>query len=358
MNGSTRVACARLGVVAAGLALIASTALPAAAPAAALATGHCPKARITYAKAGGETTQFGWLLAPGGARDRDALQYNVVGGTVICDSVALSNTSKRPITVRLYSADAYNTNDGGFAFTAYKDRPRAVGTWIQLPFARVTVPAGKAAEIPIVVRVPMNVTPGDTAGGVVAQDTKVRQGKSVAGARVGVRAGVGVRLYAQVAGLRHPEVTVSKLKLDLDGGMWPRLLGVESATVSYQVTNSGNVFLAPEATGEVTTRTATIALPEHQLGETLPGATAVFSDPVDGLRWGSLIGRVQVKVTVSAAGAEPVTVVASAWHVPWLSLAALACLLALLVTVVVIRRRRRTAVGDEPAVEELEPAAL
>ncbi|MBA2954606.1 hypothetical protein GON03_09735 [Nocardioides sp. MAH-18] len=355
---------------AAGLALVAGVALPGAAAAqsaesaesvGAPAARQCPKSHITYAKAGGETTQFGWLLAPGGTRDRDVLQYNVVGGTVICDSLVLSNSSEHAISVRLYSADAYNTNDGGFAFTGFKDTPKVVGTWIQLPFRRVTVPAGRAAEIPIVVRVPMNVSPGDTAGGVVAQDTKVREGPSVADAnvRVGVRAGVGVRLYAQVAGLRHPELTVTRLKLDLSGGLWSRLLGVDSGKVSYQVTNTGNVILAPEATGEVTTRTSSITLPDHLLGETLPGSTAVVADPVHGLRWGSLIGRAQVKVTVSADGAAPVTVVASGWRVPWLSLVALTLLVALAVCLLLIRRRRRQAPAeDEPTAEELEPVGV
>jgi hypothetical protein len=108
-----------------------------------------------------------------------------------------------------------------------------------------------------------------------------------------------------VAGLRHPELTVTKLKLDLSGGMWSRLLGVDSGKVSYQVTNAGNVILAPEATGEVTTRTSTITLPDHLLGETLPGSTAVLADPVEGLRWGSLIGRVQVRPRRPAPAPSP-----------------------------------------------------
>jgi hypothetical protein len=305
----------------------------------------------------GETTQFGWLLAPGsnGTDQRGALRYVVTGGTVICDSVALSNSSQHPISVRLYSADAYNTNDGGFAFTAFKDRPRGVGTWIALPFGRVTVPAGRSAEIPIVVRVPTNASPGDTAGGVVAQDTKIRQGKSVGGASLGVRAGVGVRLYAQVAGLRKPELTVSKLTLDLPGGLRTALLGADSAKVRYRVTNSGNVILTPEATGQVTTRTATMTLPAHQLDETLPGGTTLIADQVHGLRWGSLVGRVQVKVVVTAPGADPVTVVATGWRVPWLSLLVLATLLALGMGILVVRRLRHRPTLEEAPAEVLEP---
>src|SRR4051812_18955716 len=240
MIGNLRRSSARLAVLAVGLTLISGVAGPGAATAETAAAGRCPQARITYSAAVGETTQFGWLLAPGsnGTDQRGALRYVVTGGTVICDSVALSNSSPHPISVRLYPAHAYNTNAGGFAFTAFKDRPTGVGTWISLPYGRVTVPAGRSAEIPIVVRVPTNAIPGDTAGGVVAQDTKVRQGKSVGGASLGVRAGVGVRLYAQVAGLRKPKLTVSQLTLDLPSGLRTALLGADSAKVSYRVTNS------------------------------------------------------------------------------------------------------------------------
>ena len=68
MTGSLRGSSARLAVLVVGLLLTLPAshcprrALPGAATA---ATAHCPKPRVTYSKAEGETTQFGWLLAPG-----------------------------------------------------------------------------------------------------------------------------------------------------------------------------------------------------------------------------------------------------------------------------------------------------
>ena len=211
--------------------------------------------------------------------------------------------------MQLYPADAYNIADGGgFAFTAFQDKPTGVGTWIRLPVTKVTVPAGRAANIPIVVRVPTNATPGDAAGGVVARDTKVRQGESVGDVNVGVRAGVGVRLYAQVAGLRDPKLSLTKLKLDLPGGFRSWLVGADSATVSYQVGNAGNVRLSPKSKGTVKTRTKTVPLATHEFANLLPGSPkVVVKEKVKGLRWGSLTGRVRAKVTVTAEGAQPVT---------------------------------------------------
>jgi hypothetical protein len=362
--GSSRRSYARLAVVAVGLWLVSGVLLVSGFPspsAATEATAHCPKPHVTYSAAHGETTQFGWLLAPGpnGTQQRGALQYNVAGGQVICDSLALSNSSQHPVTVRLYGADAYNTDGGGFAFTAFKDKPTGVGTWVELPVKKVTVPAGKAADIPIVVRVPANVNPGDMAGGVVARDTKVTQGQSVAGASVGVRAGVGVRIYAQVAGLLHPQLSLTKLKLDLKGGLRSRLFGAPSATVTYQVGNPGNVRLTPSSTGTFKTRTRTYGLKTHHFGEMLPGGKpAVVTETVKSLGWRSLLGRVRVRVTVSAPGARPVTREVTAWRTPWLSLAATGGLVALMAGAGVIGLRRRTPGSLQATAEERDPVGV
>jgi hypothetical protein len=375
--GSLRRSSARIAALAAGLVLIfglllvsgaappgtataATTATATPATTATTAAARCPKPHITYSEALGETSQFGWLLEPGmrTTQQRNWLQYTVTGGKVICDSVALTNPSGHAITVRLYPADAYNTNDGGFAFTAFDDKPKGVGTWIELPVTRVRVPAGRAADIPIVVRVPTNVYPGDMAGGVVAQETKVRQGESVAGASVGVRAGVGVRLYAQVAGLRHPKLSLTKLDLHLSGGLKGSLYA-GSATVSYQVGNAGNTLLTPTSTGTLKTRTRSFPLKTHEFGQMLPGGKpVVVTEKIKKLGWGTLIGRVHARVTVSAPGARPVTKEVTAWRTPWLSLVGAGGLIAATAAAGVVGFRRRKAAGLEAVVEERDTVGV
>ena len=374
-RSSARVAALAIGLLlVAGLLLISRVAVPEAAnaapadatttaTAAAAAKGRCPKARVRYTEATGGTTQFGWLLQPGPSttEQRDWLQYNVVPGSLVCDSVTLTNSSKNAVSVQLYPADAYNiADDGGFAFTAFKDKPQGVGTWIRLPVKRVTVPSGRAAVIPIVVRVPAKVSPGDTAGGVVARDTRVQHGQEVDGVDVGVRAGVGVRLYAQVAGIRDPKLSLTKLKLDLPGGFKSWIVGADSATVSYQVGNAGNVRLSPTSKGTVKTRTKTVPLVTHEFPNLLPGSPKiVVKEKVKGLRWGSLTGRVCAKVTVTAEGADPVTREVTVWRVPWLSLAGGTSLLVVGGGVWYVRRRNRIPavnLATEEAPEALEPA--
>ena len=71
-----------------------------------------------------------------------------------------------------------------------------------------------------------------------------------------------------------------------------------------------------------------------------------------GLGWGSLIGRVHAKVTVSAPGARPVTKEVTAWRTPWLSLIGAGGVIALMTGAGVIGLRRRTPTGLEPTAEE------
>ena len=181
---------------------------------------------------------------------------------------------------------------------------------------------------------------------------------------MGVRAGVGVRLYARVAGLVHPKLSLTKLTIQLKGGFRSRLFGASSATVSYQVGNVGNVRLSPQSSGKVKTRTKTYKLATHQFAELLPGSRpAVVKEKVTGLRWGSLTGRVRATVTVTAAGAQPITREVTVWQVPWLSLVALASLLLLTAGFWFIRRWHRNRVPapdlvtEEAATEVPDPVA-
>ena len=107
-----------------------------------------------------------------------------------------------------------------------------------------------------------------------------------------------------MAGLLHPKLSLTKLSLHLEGG-FKGSIHAGSATVSYQVANSGNVRLSPQSTGTLRTRTRTFPLAAHQFNELLPGSKPkVITEQVKGLGWGSLIGRVHAKVTVTAPGAR------------------------------------------------------
>ncbi len=282
------------------------------------------------------------------------VELEVNPGVRIRDRLVLENRSEKRQTYDLYAADATSV-DGAFVLSGVDAQPTGVGAWLRLPVHTVVLGPGRSRTISFALAVPTNATPGDQAGGIVALPRTTEAAESSSNVKLRARYGVGVRTYVRVGGRLQPEVAASDLTIDLPGGLGSAFLGADSATVSYQVANSGNVTLAPRSTGQVSTRTSTIDLPEHQFGEMLPGSTAAVTEHVDGLRWGSLIGRVHAEVTITAAGADPVTLEASEWRVPWLTILAVALLLGVVAVVWVrrrVRRRRRTPTDEEQTDEE------
>ena len=81
---------------------------------------------------------------------------------------------RRPLTFRLYAADAYNTaRDGGFAVRAPNEKQRGVGAWARPARDRVTVPAHGSVTVPYTVTVPEAAEPGDHPGALVALDERI-----------------------------------------------------------------------------------------------------------------------------------------------------------------------------------------
>jgi LPXTG-motif cell wall-anchored protein len=284
-------------------------------------------------------------------------ELKVNPGVRVRDRVVLQNHSQQRQTYDIYPADATSV-DGAFALSGAAETPSDVGAWLRVPVRRLVLEPGMSRRFTFIVDVPVDASPGDHAGGIVALPRATQAVDGSSNVQLHARYGVGVRVYVTVKGPVQPRLTVSKLTFDVHGGLGASLLGADSATVSYQVVNSGNVMLAPESTGEVTTPISTVRLPHRQLGEMLPRGKSSITEQVDGLRWGSIIGRIHVRVTVTAAGVDPITLEASRWRVPWLSFAGLTLLLALSGGVWMTRRRRRKKVVQvEPPAQELDPVA-
>jgi len=241
----------------------------------------------------------GWTLrpTPEHGQQRDVLQYVVAQNQVIHDSVTLSNPSSKPVSVTLYAADAYNTAQGGaFAFTLPKQKKTGAGTWISIKAGRLTVPARRQANIPITIHVPNRVSPGSVASGVVAQDVKVQQGTSQGDVHVGVRYGLGVRVYLQVVGPTHPGLGVAGVSVDRAGGS--TLLGGGHSSVGYTVVNTGNERLDATASAKIVDQFGHTVhtFPKHELQALLPGAKVQLDDP-----WKTpWAGRFRVDVTVQS----------------------------------------------------------
>ncbi|MGW5282591.1 hypothetical protein ACWERI_24500 [Streptomyces collinus] len=208
----------------------------------------------------------GWSVAPAGA-GRPSFYAEGTPGTVLTDTVSVTDTGRGPLTVRL----------------------RAAG--VRIAFARTTVrvPARTRAEVPFTLTVPADAAPGDRAGTITARDT------------AGRTATVAVRL--RVGGPALSALTVEHV-------------AVRGGRITYQLVNRGTTVLVPRLAvhadgvlGPVLdrpARTLPLRLPpgtRRTLGEPWPGRPAL--DAVD------------LRLTVTAAGGAHDSAHTSARFVPW-----------------------------------------
>lgn len=204
----------------------------------------------------------GWTAAP--AAGRPYVYLEGAAGSVLQDTLSVTNPGARPLTVRL-------TGQG------------ARGTRIVLAARTVTVPARTRADVPFAVTVTADTPPGELRGAVRA----AADGRETL-----------VPLHLRVSGPRLAALTVEDVRVDRSG------------TLHYTLVNRGNTLLAPRlavrADGALGRRL--VDRPERPLPLTLrPGEraarTEAWPDP-------PALDSVTVRVTATAPGAAPATAAA------------------------------------------------
>ncbi|MEU4927144.1 hypothetical protein AB0G54_11665 [Streptomyces yokosukanensis] len=241
----------------------------------------------------------GWSVEPVGG-GRPSFYAEGPPGTVLQDTVSVTNPGRTPVVVRLS------------------------GTGLRTVFAEkagdgIRVPARTRAEVPFTVTVPAGAGPGDRSGAVVARDTRGRT------------ATVPVRL--RVGGPALAALTVEHLAVHAD-------------RITYELVNRGTTVLVPRLAvradgvlGRVLDR-APRTLPVRLR----PGARLKLSEP-----WPDrpALDAVDVRLTVTAPGGAHGTASASARFVPWPVAAGTGgALLAGTGALIAARRRgRRTPLG-------------
>ncbi|WP_329121796.1 COG1470 family protein [Streptomyces sp. NBC_01465] len=232
-----------------------------------------------------------WTLAPasgGGSRPstdgRPYFYLEGAPGTVLQDTLSLTNPGAKPVTVRLRGAQAYNTAGGSFAVRPSSD------SWITPLVTSAKVPAHTRADIPFSVTVPSGAEPGDHPAAIVA----------TAGGRE-----VGVRIQLRVSGPTLSALTVEDVSVDKGAGL-----------IRYTLVNRGNTTLTPRLAvradgvlGRVLNRPArTLPL------ELLPAQRVALTEKWPGT---PLLDSVDVRLTATAEGATPASGTTSATFVPW-----------------------------------------
>ena len=170
---------------------------------------------------------------------RAGFSYAATAGAVVHDYVAVSNYSKTALSLHVYATDAYNTATGGYTLLPSTQKATDSGLWITLDETFVTLPSKTTAIIPFTLRVPKDASPGDHAGGIVASLTTMTH--DAKGNQIAVESRVGTRVAVRVSGKLTFQLSVTKVSAVYHQSINP--FGSGSATVSYVVTNTGDVRL-------------------------------------------------------------------------------------------------------------------
>lgn len=278
--------------------------------------------------------------------DRTNYSYALNPGAHLDDALVVANRGTEAIELDVYAADGFTSSTGALDLRVASDQPVGVGAWVTVPQRHVSVPAGQTVEVPFVVDVPQNATPGDYAGGVVTSLTVAD-----ASANVNVDRRLGIRTGIRVGGDLAPALAVDDLRVGWDGGFVPFLFG--DATVRYRLHNTGNVSLSADETDAVTGPfglARSESAPEAAAPVLLPGESWEREVRVPAVAaMGVVIASVSATpIVTDAAGSistlDPLEVSTFGWAVPW----PLLLLVALIVAGVVfgprlLRERRRRA---------------
>ncbi|WP_341941169.1 hypothetical protein [Microbacterium sp. LWH10-1.2] len=289
-----------------------------------------------------------WSVSPAdesGPDGRTSVEHELDPGESVDDHIVVRNLGSADVVFHLAAADGYYTPAGRFDMLPSDQESVAAGTWISLP-DEVSVPAGGAVVVPFTVAVPDNAEPGDHAAGVAASVLSIQR-DDAGGTGVGVESRVGIKVMTRVTGEIAPAFAVRNLSADYEMTWNPFRAG--SATVSFDVANTGNTRL--DAAGELSIAGQTIAFPAEgeRRQEILPGESRTFTITVPDV-WPLVAvgGDLRITPSSSTLAGDPLAVDASTtsvtvWAMPWpqLGLLAGAALLILALLWNRIRSRRR-----------------
>ena len=167
---------------------------------------------------------------------RPKFTYTVKPGEQITDGIDVANKGPAKITLKLYAADGFTTETGGFDILTPDKKSTGIGVWVKPEVARVTIPSGKQVQIPFTMTVPENATPGDHLGGIVT----VLDQQDASGSGTVIHRRVGLRIETRVSGEVSSRLSIENLKVHYSGH---NPLGTGHAEVSYTVHNTGNTVL-------------------------------------------------------------------------------------------------------------------
>ena len=174
-------------------------------------------------------------------KSRAHFDYQLNPGQPAKDSIYVYNPGTTSQEVTLYARDAFTDAKGSFLVQGESDQPADVGSWVtfmkgEKTFTMTLKPHGYRT-ISFDVATPTNAGPGDHVGAIVVSAV-------TAGDQLNIVRRVAVRLYARLSGQISPRLEVSNLQISNSASILNPF--DSTSTVSYDITNTGNVELAAD----------------------------------------------------------------------------------------------------------------
>ena len=227
-----------IGAAATGPAAVAAPAAPTAAGA---------RTQLAASDVGTPSGQVTWSVVPatstGPDPNRIEFSYGVVkAGSSIQDHVEIANRSAQSAAFSVYATDASGTSpSGALLLLGSSQKSTDIGAWASFAGGAkqlsTIIPGKKAIIVAFTLKVPPQATPGDHTGAMVAAVGVER--KNAAGENVLENYRVAVPLELRVPGALAAKIQVQSISTGFSDPLNP--FGTGSATVSYTLTNTGNV---------------------------------------------------------------------------------------------------------------------
>jgi hypothetical protein len=173
-----------------------------------------------------------------GPDGRSRFSYEVAPGQQLTDNYSVTNTGTTAQVMRVFSTDAFNTEDGSFGLLDTDAPAVDAGAWVTFEngatYVDVPLEPGESKLVAFTMSVPADASPGDHAAGIVISVTSP-QGQILVDRRV------ATRLYVRVPGDLQAALTVGSISSSYEAQVNP-LDG--TTTVTFTVRNPGNIALS------------------------------------------------------------------------------------------------------------------
>lgn len=255
--------------------------------------------------------------------------YEKNAGEIIQDVATIKNFGNESVTIKIAAVDATSNNSGSFILKFNGEEQKNIGTWTELEKKEFTLQPGERVNIPFTIKIPINASPGQYVGGIIAENGGGKNGatlrecnEEICNTSVAVKTRIGARIYLTIPGAIKEDIqwTSFQHKVNISG----------KDHFVFRIENRGNISHEPKVKMEILDSAGNIYDQfEKNLGESSPNSVI---EPI--IAWDKpslLIGTFTARATMSFpkrfqaqeglhGAAQEVIQSLSFWAVPWVAI--------------------------------------